>query len=91
MEVRISDHALIRYIERGCGRSLEGYRDDLRKLIEENWDNTKATTQSFAIVLDDLGASPVVTTILGPEMRPKRKVFARRVLYIENFKSGEHP
>jgi len=89
LDLRISDHALVRFIERIKGVSLDAYRDELRGIVTANWPNTTPPPDhdpGMAIAIENLGL-PVIVTVMGAGMRPKRpKGFGQRIVYVP---SGE--
>ncbi len=64
----ISDHALIRFIERVKGESLDQYRDEMRALIAEHETTPVPARGSFVdgalFFVDHFAAVPVVVTVL---------------------------
>lgn len=68
IELVISDHALVRYIERIKGVPLDEYRDEIRALAAAGqssaWDR-----EMPALVIE---AGNTVVTVLTENMRPKK-------------------
>lgn len=82
----VSDHALVRYMERIKGICLDEYRAEVRALADKHQDELSPTPgefdNGFVIVIEALGL-PIVTTVLGPGHRPKRKAaFSTRLIYV---------
>ncbi|KKN05224.1 hypothetical protein LCGC14_1089410 [marine sediment metagenome] len=74
--IDISDHALVRYIERIKGESLNKYRDEIRTLLKEHWGKPipdSGYDDGILFVLEILRERPTVVTVLTPAYRPKRK------------------
>lgn len=77
MSVDISDHALVRYIERVKGESLEKYRDEIRALMSDHKSNPipdSGYDDGVLFVLEHLAKRPIVVTVLTQAFRPKRKL-----------------
>ena len=81
----ISDHALVRYMERIKGVCLDEYRDEIRALVETHKDAPAPAGGIFddgmVIIIETLG-HPVVTTVLGSGQRPKRKQQFTRMVHV---------
>jgi hypothetical protein len=76
MSVDISDHALVRYLERVKGMNLDKYRDEIRALVSEHWKRQipdSGYDDGLLFVIEHLESRPTIVTILSPAMRPKRK------------------
>lgn len=82
-ELRISDHALVRYMERVKGLCLDEYRQEIREMVEkhQNEPMPEGYDNGIVIVIESLGP-PIVTTILGHGQRPKRKNYGVRLVHI---------
>lgn len=81
----VSDHALVRYLERVRGMDLNPYRQELRQLAEAH-EGAPATSGGtwdggLVIVIEQLG-KPVIVTVLGPGYRPKRPRSFTRLIYV---------
>ena len=77
----ISDHALVRYIERIKGESLNKYRDEIRTLIAEHKKNpipVHCYDDGILFVLEHFRDPPIIVTVLEPGDRPKRKNWLTR-------------
>lgn len=73
--LRVSDHALVRFIERIKGVSLDPYRAELLALAAAHRDEQPPSgvfDDGLVLIVELLG-HPVITTVLGPGQRPKRK------------------
>ncbi len=76
MIVDISDHALVRYIERVKRESLDRYRDEIRVLLSEHKARPipdSGYDDGILFILEHLRERPTVITVLTPAFRPKRK------------------
>ena len=74
MAVDISDHALVRYIERVKGETLDRYREEIRSLITKHKSNPipdSGYDDGTLYVLEHLADRPTVVTVLTPAYRPK--------------------
>jgi hypothetical protein len=77
MKVAVSDHALLRHIERVVGVNLDALRDHIRATVQEAADAgaTSVTVDgaTYCIVRRADGTAAVVTTVLLPGMRHGRR------------------
>ena len=76
MAVDISDHALVRFIERIKGESLDRYRDEIRTLLREHKHRPipdSGYDDGTLFVLEHLAERPTVVTVLAAAWRPKRQ------------------
>lgn len=75
MSVDISDHALVRYIERVCGETLEPYRAELRALLALPPADDDASDEGglIKIVVEGNNGSTSVVTVLGADQRVKKQ------------------
>lgn len=83
--MRVSDHALVRYLERIKGISLDEYRVEIRGLAETYRERPPHCSGEFhagLILTVELLGEPIITTVLGPGHRPKRKRFATHLIYV---------
>ncbi|MGR3479379.1 hypothetical protein [Salipiger marinus] len=71
--LRVSDHAVLRYLERAGGFEIEQLRGHMAQRIQQAWTGDTLYVRldgfSFVIRRDEMG--PVVTTVLQP-VRQKR-------------------
>ncbi len=83
-EIEVSEHALVRYIERVRGVDLERYRQELRSLVSEHWDaTTRPDNHNGATVIVEVLGQPIIVTVLGSAQRPKRRLgFAQRYIFL---------
>jgi hypothetical protein len=76
MTIDISDHAVVRYIERVKGESLERYRDEIRALLSEHKARPipdSGYDDGVLFVIEHLRERPTVVTVLTAQHRPKRR------------------
>lgn len=83
---RVSDHALVRYMERIKGICLDAYRAEIQALAAANQHRPLPAAGEFddglILVIEVLGL-PVVTTVLGPGQRPKRRrAFGTQLIHV---------
>ena len=74
--IDISDHALVRFMERVKGENLNKYREEIRILLSEHKGNPipdSGYDDGVLFVLEHLRERPIVVTVLTPAYRPKRK------------------
>ncbi|MCW5695829.1 MAG: hypothetical protein KIS96_03730 [Bauldia sp.] len=80
----VSDHALVRFIERIKGVSLDQYRDEILGLLREGRPNPipdHGHDDGILFVIENESAPPVVVTVLSPGMRPRRPGAKRRLWF----------
>ena len=70
--VYVSDHALVRWLERVGGVDMDFFRDHISSLVEEAFDTgfDTITIDSFTYMLDR--KDRCVKTVLEPRQRPKK-------------------
>ncbi|MEP0323267.1 hypothetical protein [Bauldia litoralis] len=77
--VDISDHALVRFIERYKGVSLDDYRKEMTAAIERHKSDQVAPggtyEDGFLFVVQAMTVPPRVVTVLPPNWRAKHKDF----------------
>ncbi len=83
----VSDHALVRYMERVRGDDLEPIRDEIRALVRAGRSvvSNKRLTAPMYVVQEVPGKEPMVVTVLEPGMRPQR----RREFTLKTFITSE--
>ena len=83
MSVDISDHALVRYIERVKGESLEKIRDEIRTLLSAHKDRRIPDSgyhDGITFVLEHLNERPTVVTVLSPGWVKRRRPWSTRTM-----------
>jgi len=83
--LHVSDHALVRYLERIRGISLDTYREQIRQLAVANADNEISIGTAYdygSVIVIELLGLPVVTTILGPGQRAKHKTIFTQLIHV---------
>ena len=83
-KLRVSDHALVRYMERIKGVCLDSYREEILRLVAENRQNPSPPAGRFdegAVIVIEILGLPVITTILGSGQRPKYKTAFTQMIY----------
>ncbi len=74
--MEVSDHALVRYIERVRGESLEKFREEVRTLIAEHEGTPHPGNvyyEGFTFIIESHCERKIVVTILPPGFRKKKK------------------
>lgn len=81
--IEVTDHALVRYIERVCGETLEPYRTELRALVQlpEAAEDVPDDGALIKIIVEaaNKGRRRAVVTVLGPEQRVKNSARNRSI------------
>lgn len=81
MRIEVTDHALLRYIERAHGISLDPLRKEIERIVREPAlaGASTVTVNGFTYCLVQHGSNRVtVTTVITNEMRQKQVVKNRR-------------
>lgn len=85
-DLTISDHALVRYIERVKSFDLEFYREEIRTLVRRHVGQPApagaAYDDGLVFVVERLSAAPTVVTVLAPGFRSKRHSFGRTLVRV---------
>jgi hypothetical protein len=75
--LRVSDHAVLRYLERVGGFDIERLRSEIaaRVAVLRKADSLYVRLDGVSFVIRDEGAGPIVTTALGKTKarRPRQK------------------
>ncbi|MBD3738595.1 MAG: hypothetical protein IE938_19335 [Pseudomonas balearica] len=78
LKMRISDHAVLRYLDRIGGFDIERLRDEISRRVAADWNESSLYVpfgaHSFVVRQDEDG--PIVTTILERprKLRPFREI-----------------
>lgn len=75
MTVRVSDHALVRWLERVGGIDMDYFRDHIASVVQDAAEAgaTKITIDGFIYAVTHNGTKDhVLTTVLEADMRPKK-------------------
>lgn len=72
--LRVSDHAVIRYLERVCGYDIDGLRSQIADQIAERRraDTPYVRLHGTSFVVREENGRSIVTTVLTPK-KPKRR------------------
>lgn len=74
--MNVSDHALVRFIERVKGLSLDNYRAEMTTLAEAHKGDAVLSgcyDDAALFVIEHLAERPTIVTVLPPNFRPKKQ------------------
>jgi hypothetical protein len=77
-DISVSDHAIVRFMERVLGTNIENIRSNIREMVRDALDAkaTSITIDGFCYTLDPINRS--VISVLAPGMRSNSKKMSKR-------------